>query len=110
MPGVDSGEGSHYLGDGPWDMVYSTVGEIKALITSMQQPSEEEVRKLFLDRVIPQAFVELKPEAAESLLRAVDDLWKDIDWCYEEDWERPARPAERRWICEDAVRRLIEPS
>jgi hypothetical protein len=108
VPGVDQDEEAHYLGDGPWDMVASTVDEIEGLIISMQRPSADEVRKLFLDRVIPQGFVRLNSEAAESLLRAVDELWKDVDWCYEDDWERPARPAERRWICEYAVGRLTE--
>src|SRR5262249_32203518 len=96
VPGVDQDEEAHYLGDGPWDMVASTVDEIGGLIISMQRPSADEVRKLFLDRVIPQGFVRLNSEAAESLLRAVDELWKSVDWCYEDDWERPARPAERR--------------
>jgi len=30
-------------------------------------------------------------------------FWKDIDSCYDDDWERPAKPAEKRWICENVV-------
>jgi len=110
VPGVDKDEEAHYLGDGPWDMAYSTVDKIKPLIIGMQRHSEEEVRMLFLDRVIPKTFVDLKPEAADSLLRAVDELWKHVNWCYQEDWERPASPAERRWVCEYAVERLMKVS
>jgi len=55
LPGVDKDEEAHYLGDSPWDMAYSAVNKIKAVIT----------------------------------------LWKNVDWCYEEVWERPARFAER---------------
>jgi hypothetical protein len=106
--GIDLAEGADYLGDGPWDMAASTVDKIKALIMGMQLPSEEELRTLFRDRVIPKAFERIKPEAVAELLRAVDEMWSDVDWCYEEDWQRPAHPAERQCVCEYAVKQMME--
>ncbi|HEY7423458.1 MAG TPA: hypothetical protein VH682_04380 [Gemmataceae bacterium] len=108
VPGVDGDEEAHYLGDDPWDMACSAVDEIDAVIVGMPRPSKDEVRQLLLERVIPQTFMQLKSEAIANLLRVVDELWRNVDWCYEEDWERPARPAEKRWVCEYAVRRLTE--
>jgi hypothetical protein len=106
VPGVDDDEEAHFLGDSPWDMVADAVNQIKRLHISEQRLSADEVRKLFLDRVVPPTLTTPKRENGDSVLRIVDELWKDVDWCYQETWERPARPAERRWICEDAVERL----
>ena len=110
VPGVDNEEEAHYLGDDPWDFAYSAANEIKELLVGMPRPSEDELRQLLLDRVIPQRFGQLKPETVANLLQAVDELWKDVDWVYEEDWQRPALPAEKRWVCEYAVRRFNEGS
>ncbi|HTU20823.1 MAG TPA: hypothetical protein VMG10_22410 [Gemmataceae bacterium] len=108
VPSVDNDEEAHYLGDDPWDFAYSAVQKINALIVRMPTPSENELRQLFLERVIPQTFQQRKPEAIASMLQTVDKLWENVNWVYEEDWKRPALPAEKRWVCEYAVRRLTE--
>jgi hypothetical protein len=106
VPGVDDGEEAHYLGDGPWDMVDDTIREIKALLGDRPRPSGEEARRLFRDRVIPPGLAGLGRGDAERLLRAVEELWADLDDCYEWDWGRPPRPAEKKWLCEAAVEGL----
>jgi len=104
VPGIDDEEEAHYQGDGPWDMAYSASDVIKKVLGARQLPTVEETRELFLNRTVPTSLAEL----ADPLLQAVDEMWKDVDWCYEDDWGRPARPAERRWVAEYAVWRLFE--
>jgi hypothetical protein len=108
VPGVDDEEESHYMGDAPWNMACSAVDEIKELIGALQLLSADEARALFLDRLFPARLAGLAPEAASQLLQVVEEMWKDVDWCYQEDWGRAARPAEKRWVGEYAVRRLLE--
>ena len=100
VPGVDSEEGAFYLGDSPWDLVSTIPREIEGVIGTARSLSDEGVRDLLLRRVVPRSVVEWRPEAAARLLQVVDAFWKDIDDIYAEDWGRPSRPAERRWICE----------
>jgi hypothetical protein len=106
VPGIDDDDAAHYLGDGPWDMVASYVGKIEKLIGDRKRPSEQEAQRLFADRILPPALATLPAESRQRLLRLVEELWGDIDGCYEDDWERPARPAEKKWICRHAVHRL----
>lgn len=106
VPGVDDDDEAHYLGDGPWDMVASYVGKIEGVFGRSARPSAAEARKLFLDRVLPKAMQSLRAASRQQILRLIEAMWADIDWCYDEDWERPARPAERKWICEYAVHLL----
>lgn len=108
VPGVDNDEKAHYLGDDPWDFGYSAAKKIEGLLAGMPRPSEDELRQLLLDRMIPQRFGQLKPETVANLIQAVDELWKNVDWVYEEDWQRPVLPAEKRWVWEYAVRRFNE--
>ncbi len=108
VPGVDDDDQADYLGDGPWDMVASYVGRIEKVLGGSAPPSAEEARKLLMDRVLPRAMQSLPAASRQRVLRLIEEMWSDIDWCYDEDWERPARPAERKWICESAVRRLAQ--
>src|SRR5262249_811118 len=113
VPGVDASESTHYLGDGPLDMAYSLSCEIKELLSNTQPPAplptKAEATKLFMDRVLPPNRSGLGVETTERLLQLVDETWADVDECYEFDWDRAARPAERKWVCEYAVQRLTEP-
>jgi hypothetical protein len=113
VPGVDDSEATHYLGDGALDMAYSTSCEIQELLASTQPPTQlppkVEAMKLLMDRVLPPSLTGLKVETADRLLQMVDELWVDVDDCYQFDWDRAARPAERKWVCEYAVQRLTEP-
>ena len=113
VPGVDDSDSTHYLGDGPLDMAYSLSGEVKELLANTQPPTplptKAEATKLFIDRVLPPSLSGLGAETTERLLQLVDETWADVDDCYEFDWDRAARPAERKWVCQYAVQRLTEP-
>jgi hypothetical protein len=106
VPGVDDEQEAHYLGDGPWDMAYLAVQRIRKVLGARQPPTAEEARGLFLNRAIPASLGKIAPRLAARLLEAVVGMWKSVDGCYEDDWERAARPAERRWVAEYAVKRL----
>jgi hypothetical protein len=106
VPGADDSEEAHYLGDGAWDMVDDTVRQIKELLGERPRPSEEEARRLFWDRTIPPSLSALGRQATRSLLKLVEDMWADLDDCYDWDWNRPPRPAEKKWLCEGAVEGL----
>jgi hypothetical protein len=106
VPGADDDAEAHYLGDGPWDMAADTARQIEAVLGPARQLSEDEVRRLLLERQLPPGVEGMGPGAADRLLRIADELWRDIDTCYEDDWGRPARPAERRWVCEYAIASL----
>jgi hypothetical protein len=110
VPGVDDSADAHYLGDGAWDMVDDTVRQVKELIGEAPRLSEDEARRLFMDRVIPPSLVGLGPEAAQRLLQIVEMMWADLDDCYDWDWGRPPRPAEKKWLCESAVEGITNPS
>jgi hypothetical protein len=106
VPGVDDAEEAHYMGDGPWDMVYLGVNRIKELLGVDQQLTADEARALVLNRTIPASLAGLTPESATHLLLLIDEMWKNVDWCYQDDWGRPARTAEKRWVGEYAVNSL----
>ena len=100
VPGVDDELAACYLGDAPWDVASTVAGELEA-VTGARPLSDEQLRDLFLRRVVPPGVV---TEAAARLLQVVDTFWSDIDGCYEDDWDRPARPAEKRWVGEYVVK------
>jgi hypothetical protein len=100
VPGVDGEDAAFYLGDGPWDMASTVPAEIESVIGVAPRLSDDQIRDLLLRRVVPPDIAGGGPEIVAKLLQVVDALWKDIDGCYKEDWERPARPAEKRWVCE----------
>jgi hypothetical protein len=106
VPGVDDDEEVHYLGDGPWDMACVAVDRIREVLGARQPPTAGEARELFLNRTIPASLAGIAPGVAARLLGAVDGMWKNVDGCYEDDWGRPARHGERRWVVEYAVERL----
>jgi hypothetical protein len=108
VPGVDSEDAACYLGDGPWDMASTVPGEVEAVIGAGRSLSAEELRDLLLRRAVPASVADRRPEITAQLLQVVDAFWKDIDDCYEFDWERPTRPAEKRWVCEYAVECLSQ--
>jgi hypothetical protein len=108
VPGIDGDEAACYLGDGPWDMASTLPDEILAAVGPVAW-SEEQVRDLFLTKSAPPD-LGFSARQIEQLHQIVDNFWKDIDFCYEDDWERPARASERHWIGEDVVRRLTNPS
>jgi hypothetical protein len=105
VPGADDDTEAHYLGDGPWDMVYSAVTKITNLLKA-DKPTAAEARALFMERRLQGSLAKLPPESTAKLLRIVEQMWDDVDGCYDDDWERPALPAEKRWVGENAVRRL----
>lgn len=100
VPGVDDNQGDCYLGDSPWDMASTVPSEIAAVAGDAWKLSDEQIRDLLLRRIVPAG---VNAESGGKLLQVADALWRDIDSCYEDDWERPARPAEQRWICENVL-------
>src|SRR5262245_51285612 len=97
VPGVDDDSQAHYLGDSPWDFAADTARQVKALLGASESLSAEEVRRLFLDRVPPERLRGSGPKAAK-LLQIVEAMWADVDDVYQEEWGRPTRAAERRWV------------
>jgi hypothetical protein len=110
VPGVDDDDAAHYLGDAPWNTVFSHVGDIEKLIAGSARPSETEARRLFVGRVLPPSLERLPADTRRTILRVIEEMWADVDGCYDDDWERPATPAEKRWVGEYAVRRLANVS
>jgi hypothetical protein len=104
VPGTDDVSGACYLGDGPSDMVSTMPAEVTGILGGPVPWSAEQVRDLFLRGRVPPG---VEAIVARKLRVAVDEFWADIDGCYEDDWDRPAGPAERRWICEELVDRLL---
>jgi hypothetical protein len=104
VPGVDDESGACYLGDGPSDMVSTIPAEVAGILGGPASWSAGEVRELFLSGRVPPG---VGAELARKLRAAVDEFWADIDGCYEDDWDRPAGPVARRWICEELVSRLV---
>lgn len=103
VPGVDDEESACYLGDGPWDMASTMPAEIKAVTGEVLSLSDEQLRDLLLRRVVPPSIAGSPSEIGARLLQVTDAFWRDIDSCYKDDWGRPARPAEKRWVCEYVV-------
>jgi hypothetical protein len=103
VPGVDDQAGACYTGDGPWDMAGVVADELWAAVGDAEKLTEEEARGLLMDRVVPARLTETGAETTAHLLPIVDAFWRDIDWCYGEDWQRPALPTEKRWVCEQAL-------
>src|SRR5262245_52817904 len=74
--GVDDDPEAHYLGDSPWDLAADTARQLQALLDPSRRISEEEARRLLLDRVVPQGIEE--PIATE-LLQSVEVMRRDVD-------------------------------
>jgi hypothetical protein len=109
VPGIDDDAAAHYLGDPPWDLAADTARMIQIVLENKRPLSEVEARRLLLNRQPPSGAESLEETELVQLLQITDVLWRDVDACYQEDWGRPARPAERRWVAEYAVRTLIDP-
>jgi hypothetical protein len=103
VPGADDDDANCYLGDGPWDMASTVPAEINAVLGDASQLSDEQIRDLLLRRVVPSSVGNKQSDIGVKLLHVVDAFWKDIDSCYEDDWNRSAKPAEKRWICENVL-------
>src|SRR5262249_55050536 len=89
VPGVDDNETDCYLGDGPWDMASTLPSEIEAVTRDVLELSDEQIRDLLLRRVVPPSVGGERSDLGIKLLQVVDAFWKDINSCYDEDWQRP---------------------
>jgi hypothetical protein len=108
VPGVDDESEAHYLGDGPWDMAYSTAQDMKKLFPGIERLSEQVLTTLLMDGLIPPALAGAGTQTVDDVLQAVQQFWDEIDWCYRESWERPARAAERRWVCKEFLEEVTK--
>jgi len=93
-----------YTGDTPWDAVSYSVDDLRKLLGETAEFSPEEAGRLFLERAVPPW---VDPEKAADVLRIVDEMWAEVDGCYEDDGGRKAKPPERRVAAEEAVHCLI---
>ena len=103
FPGVDNDPDAFYFGDGPMDMADGAAKDAEAVLRGRVSPTETDLRALFADRQFGDSLRGLDAQAVELLLQIVAEFWDNIDWCYEEDWERPARDPERKVALEWAV-------
>ena len=88
---ADAAGPASYLGDCPLDAVAQIATAIDAAFNPRRHFSDDEVRSLLLDRVVP-ASVRPYDDAAAELLDFVDALWDDVHRCYQETWGRPPNP------------------
>src|SRR5262245_50685116 len=91
FPGVDDDPGAFYFGDAPMEMADGAADDAEAILRGRVQPTEAELAALFTDRRIGGSLCGLSPDEVASLLRIVAEFWENIDWCYKQDWLRPAR-------------------
>jgi len=106
LPGVDDDPDAFSFGDEPMDMADWAADDAAAVLPSRVRPTEAELTALFTDRRIGGSLGGLTPDEVASLLRIVDEFWENIDWCYGEAGDRPAREPERRQSVRWAVGRL----
>jgi hypothetical protein len=90
-----------YLGDGPLSAASLAALAIEAGFNPARHFSDDEVRRLWLDREVP-ASVRPYADASEELLQFVNDMWQEVEDCYQRAWNRPPNSVERRLICEYA--------
>jgi len=83
-----------YLDDGAVDAAGDAATQIEATFGASRYFTDEEIRRLLLDRV-PPASVRPWPDATPELLQLVDDLWQLVDECYQNRFGRVATPVER---------------
>lgn len=86
------------LGESVLSDVAMVASNIDATFGASRHFSDEEVRRLFLDRVVP-ASVQPYADATDELLQSVDDLWLLVEKHYRQAWDRSATQAERHWLC-----------
>src|SRR5260221_13668475 len=98
----DQGE-PHYAGDGPWDVVNDYSDQIADLLGDATPPSEDDARRLIIDRAVPSG---LPTKVGRRVVELVDEFWTEIDACYEDDWERPALAGEKTWCGERFAERI----
>jgi hypothetical protein len=90
-----------YLGDEPLREAGIAASHIDATFGAARHFTDDEVRQLLVNRVIP-ASVRPYAEAATELLESIDFMWTSVDECYQARWGRPANAVERRFIAEYA--------
>jgi hypothetical protein len=100
VPGADDEVDAHFLGDGPWDMAYSAAQEMKKHFPGVVRLSQQALTKLLMGGVMPPDIVRAGPPVVSNVSQTIKEFWADVDWCYQDSWERPARPAERKWVCD----------
>jgi hypothetical protein len=105
LPGVDDEAGSHYLGDTNYDFAMSLAGELRPLFDGRAAPAPDELRDLLLYGIAPS---EWPVPLVEQAFARNDALWADLDSVYQEDWQRAATDAEKRWTAEHVVRSFAQ--
>ena len=90
-----------YLGDEPLREAGIAALNIDATFGSSRHFTDDEVRQLLANRMVP-ASVRLYAGATAELLESIDFLWTSVDKCYQAAWGRRANAVERRFIAEYA--------
>lgn len=88
---------AYYLGDAPLNAAGTVATNIDATFGSSRHFTDEEARRLLLDRILPNS-VRPYDEAATELLESVDDLWTWVNDFYQAAWGRAANDVERQFI------------
>ena len=99
---TETAGGCDCLGDSVLSDVAMVATNIEATFGASRYFTEEEVRALLLDRVVPGS-VQQHADTASELLESVDDLWHLVEERYRQAWGRSATQAERRWLFCHAV-------
>lgn len=63
VPGADDDAVAPYLGDGPWDLAADTARQIETVLGAARQLSEDEVRRLLLEHLVPPGVEDMAPGA-----------------------------------------------
>ena len=88
-----------YTGDSPWDAAAGSMEELRELVGDAEF-TPDEAKRLVFNRIVPDW---VDPGDAAEVLRIVDAMWDEVDDCYEESWERKAKPLEKRVAGEQAI-------
>jgi hypothetical protein len=105
----DDGEVPHYLGDAPWDFIDEAIQELDRLLAGQPRISEREAKQLFQGKKLPARLARMAPDVRNALCHVVTELWSDLKWCYEDEWERAMLAFERECLLSYAVSHLTTP-
>src|SRR5262245_3305966 len=100
----DAANSDHCLGDPPLDAIGMSADAIESLFGASRFWSDDELRALLLERIVP-APIHHASDAAE-LLELVDLRWQGASICYETALHRLPTPTERHWLFSHAFAAL----
>jgi hypothetical protein len=91
LPGVDDDKNACLIGDGPLDMIDVAIAKIRPLIPTGVQIPHSEWMQLATKKQVPTSL----KSSTKDIKHIVVALWDNVYGCYEDDWDRKPRLAER---------------